>query len=487
MIERKGVAMKCPSCGAEIAEGHMYCDTCGEEIRIVPDFEPELEHHIVEALSTLAEEFEDGPKQELMDDEEVDISYEIEPFYKRKKVIISFVSLVAILILSGIIVFNLYRTYSVDFQMQQAQKYASAHNYEEAVNYLYKAFVLDSENADYLFTIAGYYYEYEETEKTIKVLEDIINSLVFEEDVKEKAYGMLITIYDKQEAYQTISDLLEECEQQGIVTQFQYYLAMEPEFSYVGGTYDKIIPLKLSANTTGNIYYTLDGTVPNKSSNIYTAPIFLETGEYVISAYFINEYGIESEVVRHKYHISLSMPDAPEILLYSGVYTEPTYIEVVLPESGQIYYTTDGTDPTSDSMKYSSPIPMPLGKSLFKFAVISEEGIVGSVLSRNYELNLATDVSIDIAISNVINSLVDQHVLLDAEGHTQGMNGRYVYKFHSIIKVGELGYHYQIYEYYEDPTGNQTQSERLYAVDIHSGVPNRLIYNEAGEMGLIPL
>ena len=38
--------MVCPSCGCEMAEGHLYCETCGNEIRIVPDFEPEIENSI---------------------------------------------------------------------------------------------------------------------------------------------------------------------------------------------------------------------------------------------------------------------------------------------------------------------------------------------------------------------------------------------------------------------------------------------------------
>ena len=30
--------MKCPNCGAEIPEGHLYCEVCGEEINFVPEF-----------------------------------------------------------------------------------------------------------------------------------------------------------------------------------------------------------------------------------------------------------------------------------------------------------------------------------------------------------------------------------------------------------------------------------------------------------------
>ena len=35
--------MKCPKCGTEMKDDHLYCEHCGEEIYIVPDFEPEIE------------------------------------------------------------------------------------------------------------------------------------------------------------------------------------------------------------------------------------------------------------------------------------------------------------------------------------------------------------------------------------------------------------------------------------------------------------
>ena len=50
--------MKCPNCGREMAEGTLYCEYCGEDIHIVPDFEPELELDIQQTISEMAEETE---------------------------------------------------------------------------------------------------------------------------------------------------------------------------------------------------------------------------------------------------------------------------------------------------------------------------------------------------------------------------------------------------------------------------------------------
>ena len=35
--------MKCPRCGSEMKDGMLFCEHCGEEIRIVQDFEPEID------------------------------------------------------------------------------------------------------------------------------------------------------------------------------------------------------------------------------------------------------------------------------------------------------------------------------------------------------------------------------------------------------------------------------------------------------------
>lgn len=48
--------MKCQKCGARLPEGRLYCEQCGEEVQMVPDFEPELENSLTDVLSGLARE-----------------------------------------------------------------------------------------------------------------------------------------------------------------------------------------------------------------------------------------------------------------------------------------------------------------------------------------------------------------------------------------------------------------------------------------------
>lgn len=487
--------MKCPECGCEIREGHLYCDRCGMEIRMVPDFEPEIENSITETLSTVAEEIE-GKGGEA----EPKIKRDKAKQKKEKKassiitnmiknwLMLTLAIFIAILVAVICVAVFVYHRYSVSYQIGQARTCVEEADYEGAIEYLERARRLRSDDADIALFESNCYYKTGEKQKAADVLLGLAEREVLTYEEKEKVYENIIAIYDEDERYEEINVLLKNCGDEGIINHFQQYMARPPEFGYEAGDYDEVIVLRLSANTAGSIYYTTDGSEPEeKRSQLYKAPIFLESGEYQIAAVFVNEYGIRSETARSWYVINLTVPDAPRVSLTSGTYKLPTLIDVAVPEGETVYYTTDGTNPDIYSQEYTGPIPMPLGKSNFKFATISREGVSSEVISRSFDFALETDVTTDMAVSNVIQALYNRQVLTDLQGHSHGVVGKYVFKFDTIVEIPDLGYYYVLNEYVEDESGNQTKTERLYAVEVYTGAPNRLIYDENGQMGLISL
>lgn len=487
--------MKCPKCGCELAEGHLYCDSCGEEIRIVPDFEPQIEKEMNETLSTLFVELAQETVPEIPADAEIKTENEIqEPAgeltekSKRRRVIGAFLGIFLSIIALYAVSYYYSRNYSVPYQLEKAKEYAAAEKYTEAIGYLEKVLTLEENNADIIFLMADYYYIQEKYDFAVYTLRQIIESKELYEEVNlENAYDKIISIYKTQNDYQAINELLLSCPDENIVTMFQQYIAKPPQFSYVTGNYEEVIPLKLRANTSGTIYYTLDGSTPDENSEIYTAPIFLETGDYTVKAYFINDYGIASDVASNTYRINLVEPAAPEVSSYSGDYYEPSMIEVSAAEDCRIYYTTDSTDPTEDSFLYTSPIPMPLGKSVYKFIALSPEGVTSDITMRTYKLTLDTDISADMAVMNVVQALMRADVLLDEQGSLRGMSGHNVYSYGAAVRIEGSGDYYVIYEYYEDATGIKTRTDRIYGVNIQDGSSCRITYDENGSITLIPL
>lgn len=459
--------MKCPKCGTEMKDGQLYCEKCGEEIHIVPDFEPEIEYSIRETLSGIVEDvLEEVPGDKSEEREPVSTGKE-----KYKKIILT-VGIVAaglLFVAVGIIAVLLYRNNSIQYQLSQAGSFLEAGNTDRAIACYSRAIELEEDNVSLRFTLAELYGQVGLTEENIDCLLAIIRSPYATEDEIGTAYKKLIDVYAAKEDYASINTLLVNTENETIRTMFQNYMAVPPEFSYKEGSYTEVVPLKLTASTQGTVYYTLDGTIPDENSTIYTTPIFLETGSYTVTAMFVNAYGIKSEVVAKTYVIDVLKPAAPEVETYSGEYTTPTMIQVIVPTDCQVYYTTDGTIPTDQSAHYIGKIPMPLGKSTFKFIAYNKEGVPGDCTTRQFELALDTDFTPDMALEVLLGAMIERGRIEDWTGTVTGeLSGKYRYEFQYALSIPEAGDFYVFSEMYEDTAGVQSRTGTTYVVNAYT-------------------
>lgn len=457
--------MKCPKCGTEIKDGNLYCEKCGEEIHIVPDFEPEIEYSMRQTLSGIVEDvLEEVPKEQ---EEKPEDKKRGKRFRITLAVCISCALLLIAVAVTAVVLG--YRYHSADYQVAKAKACIALGNNEEAIVYYERAIALDAENMSLRLALADLYSAEGMDEAYVECLRFVIEFLYTPERELDAAYKKLIAFYVKNEDYAAINELLVNTENETIKTAFQSYMAAPPEFSYTEGTYAEVVPLKLTASTQGTIYYTLDGTIPDESSEIYTTPIFLETGSYKISAIFVNEYGIKSEVVTKSYVIDVLKPAAPEVETYSGEYTVPTMISVSVPPGANVYYTTDGSVPTYQSTPYISPIPMPLGKSTFKFVTYNKEGVAGDCTTRQFELTLATEFTPELAVTKLVETMVAIGRIQDDAGTVTGeISGRYLYMFQYALAIPDAGDFYVISEVYEDLAGIQNKTGTTYAVNVYT-------------------
>lgn len=92
--------------------------------------------------------------------------------------------------------------------------------------------------------------------------------------------------------------------------------------------------------------------------------------------------GCEEESVLTQLEKYLS--DAPEFSLEeTKVYDEVQALELT-SKGKTIYYTTDGTDPTTDSMKYTEPIKLIEGENEIRAISVNEEGVPSLVAVKKY-------------------------------------------------------------------------------------------------------
>lgn len=484
--------MKCPNCGCDMPEGVLYCEHCGEDIHIVPDFEPELERNMEETmeqtinnvLEELHEGMNAGEEEETGEDLEEDLYQE--PLHRKRiwpRVLLIFTGL--LFAGTGAVGWYLHGYYSEEYQVGRAEQYVTQGKYEEAISCYNRALELDEENIELIFKLADVYLLKNNKVEYEYLLREIVRSKQATAEQLNGAYGKLIAIYKDRGDYQTINDLLLASNNDTLLATYQNYIVKDPEFSINEGYYTSIQPLKLTAAGSGKIYYTLDGSDPTKESNQYTAPIILENGDYVVKAFFVNDRDIASDVVTKEYHIENTEILPPEISAISGEYNFPMYIEVT-SDTEDVYYTTDGSNPTYDSTAYTGPIPMPLGRSHFKFARI-KEGVTGTVAERKYRLVMNTDYTPEEAVTSVVEYAISSGKIRDSEGHFDESDDRYLYQYLYVTNIQKVDDFYVIVEIYRTADGNMTRTGNNFAVNAYTGELFKLQRDERGRLSLIDL
>jgi tetratricopeptide (TPR) repeat protein len=448
--------MKCPKCGCELENGKFYCSTCGTEIQYVPNYEPEIEDSIDTSINDISEHILQKKKKSVL-----------------FKVVIGIAFLCISMGIYGIIFYV--NNNSFDYQYKQAVSYAEEENYKHALTALEKAIDLDPDNTDLILLKSKYYllYGFRDTSKSI--LENAIQSGLGTLEV----YETLIQMYIEDENVEAIVNLIKNSQNASIFEKYKVYIADPPILSSKSGTYFNEMYLKMLASDNGIIYYTLDGTIPTSSSLQYEEPLFLEEGIYEISAIFINDFGIQSEIVRNEYVIDLSRPYAPEVNVYSGVTSIPKAIVIEVQEDCEVLYTLDGSDITDESYHYSSPIAMPIGSFVLRCVTVNKDKEYSNETTRTIELIIPGEISAEDAISISFENLLDKGKISDLSGNATEHNGTYTYTTNSAFSYDGNPY-YLIYEWYQEPDAIAKKTGNLFGVQMITGEFLNVAFDEEG-------
>lgn len=167
--------------------------------------------------------------------------------------------------------------------------------------------------------------------------------------------------------------------------------------------------VSISCATDGaDIYYTTNGDTPTSASAKYTTPIVLTEG-VTIKAIAING-GDESEVVSATYSVKAT---TPSFSVDEGIYNTTQSVSLGCTTDGAtIYYTIDGSEPTSSSTVYSTAIDVNATTTIKAIAIkagLTESEVASAVYTlkvlaptfsvpegdyddeQNVELSCATD------------------------------------------------------------------------------------------------
>jgi N-acetylneuraminic acid mutarotase len=170
--------------------------------------------------------------------------------------------------------------------------------------------------------------------------------------------------------------------------------AAAPTFNPPAGTYSTAQSVTISDTTPGaTIYYTTNGTTPTTGSSVYSAPITVSSSETIEAIATASGYST-SPVASATYTIATSAAATPTFNPPAGTYSNVQNVAINDATPGAvIYYTIDGTTPTTSSSIYSAPIIVAKSETLKAFATAAGYS-ASAVGSATYTITLPTTTTL---------------------------------------------------------------------------------------------
>ena len=126
------------------------------------------------------------------------------------------------------------------------------------------------------------------------------------------------------------------------------------------------------------VYYTTDGNEPAKTSTLYTGPFYINGTTTVKAIVIMGEYISDVEEAVFK-----KIPTAPTIT-GTTPFEESTTVTITVQEGADIYYTTDGTTPSQTTgTKYEAPFT--LTTSVMVKAVAILDGVSSLITEKEFK------------------------------------------------------------------------------------------------------
>jgi hypothetical protein len=152
-------------------------------------------------------------------------------------------------------------------------------------------------------------------------------------------------------------------------------------FSPDGGGITGATNVTLTANAVSSkIYYTLDGTDPSQTSTLYTVPIVITSNTTIKAIAIINSK--LGDIKTATYNVTNRLVN---INPNGGSFVENVNVTLSSPTPGlDIYYTTNGDNPSTASSKYTAPIAITQNTLVKAFAI--KDNLSGEVKQANFTI-----------------------------------------------------------------------------------------------------
>ena len=197
--------------------------------------------------------------------------------------------------------------------------------------------------------------------------------------------------------------------------------AATPGFSPAAGSYSSAQSVTISDATSGaTIYYTTNGYTPTTNSSVYSSAINVSVWETIQAVAIAPGYSLSATGVA-TYTIGNAQAAAPSFSPGGGDYDTSQTVTLSDGASGAtIYYTTNGSTPTTNSTRYAAAISVTATETIEAIATASGYNQSG-VATAVYTINTATGQCDGMSLGSSVAGTADLNGFVPFQNATTGV------------------------------------------------------------------
>ncbi len=225
----------------------------------------------------------------------------------HKLLVLGVPCVLAAAVVIGALFFHFRRSARVGEYIEDANRYLSELDYEQAIASYRQALDLDKGNREANLGLAEAYDASDRTAYAEDVYKDMLERDGGQADVYERLADLYMRDDKLDEARELLDQAVTEVQDEEITRLRQITRPEPPASTYDGGAYaDRILVELIPSAEMQTIYYTLDGSAPTEESAVYEKPLILRNGKTQIKAMAVNAAGYQSDIAVWDYDIQIT-------------------------------------------------------------------------------------------------------------------------------------------------------------------------------------
>lgn len=387
---------------------------------------------------------------------------------RRNRMIIAGVVCIVAVAVAGIIIaavmMNKKNKNSYEYNMSQGDTFYESADYSNAIS-SYKEAYMTSEgkkNTDLMYRLYECYYKREDTVLAASMLNDMISF----DKYNEKAIVALGNLYRETKNGAGINELLEKYRSTNGEQYIKSFEVLPPTASETPGNFSDTVKLTLMAADDCSIYYTIDGSEPTITSNIFKDEIVIKSEKVTVKAIAIDSIGVKSSVAAFEYSVNYELPDGPVFNIESGTIDTDTELKITnMKPDDKAYYTLDGTTPTESSVPYVGAIKLEKGNFVISAVIVGANGETSKIVRNTYVVKEVRVYQYEEAVGLLKSRMISLNILQSNGMYTtDGNKASFYFDSKKVIDAVEM----HIIRYSVTlPSGESTQG--YYGVGTKNG------------------